>query len=93
MHNLRLVRPLAPQTSRDAAARVEEFRARHVALILQALKAAGPRGLTKDEMARVTRLDATQIARRGKDGDGLWRVGPETRQGNTGRRCRVWFAL
>lgn len=88
-----LARTSDPITSHAAAARVDEFQARHVALILAALKAAGPLGLTKDEMAEVTRLDATQIARRSKDGAGLWRIGPETRRGNTGRSCRVWFAV
>lgn len=92
--SLPLARNTDPVTSHQAASQAVALQARHVAIILQALKDAAPYGLTKDEIAEVTRLDATQVARRGKDGLGsLWRVGPETRQGNTGRACRVWFAL
>lgn len=64
-----------------------------MALILSALIAAKPIGLTIYELESVTRLTATQIARRSKDGLELWRIGPETRRGNTGRSCRVWFAV
>lgn len=83
-----------PITSKLAASSARELQARHIALIYSALLDAGMVGMTKDELAAVTGLDATQVARRGKEGeDRFWTIGPETRRGRTGRLCRVWTAL
>ncbi len=91
--DLPLARSTDPLTSHQAAASANDLRARHVALIYCALVDAKPSGLTIYELAHLTRLTPTQVARRSQDGSQLWRIGPETRMGATGRQCRVWFAL
>jgi len=80
-----------PDTSKEAAARVYEFKARHLALIAAALSAGGK---TKDEIATVTRLDHIAVARRMKEGEErkLWRRTDERRASRTGRREIVWEA-
>lgn len=80
-----LSRTYDPQTSVIAALRVVSFKARHEALILEALRVHGP--MTKDGIASVTRLDAVQVARRGRGMEraGLVMLGPDTFEG-----CRVW---
>ena len=59
-----LARKDDPITSKDAAEKSCEFRARHEALIYDALHNAGERGLTSKEMARVVALSDVQISRR-----------------------------
>lgn len=85
---LTLARRDDPQTSKRAAVKSSEFRARHIAVILDALRQHGP--MTAIEIASVTRLDNVQISRRGKEmqQSGLVSVGPDIRDG-----CRVWRAL
>ena len=80
-----------PDTSKEAAARVSEFKARHLALIADALSAGGK---TKDEIAAVTRLDHIAVARRMKEGEErkLWRRTDQRRASRTGRREIVWEA-
>jgi len=84
-----LARKRDPDTSKLAAAQTQSFRARHIALILAALK-AGPK--TKDEIAAATRLDHIAVARRMKEGESrnLWRRTTHTRKSGTGRKETVW---
>jgi transposase len=83
-----LARTGDPSTSVRSAARSSEFRARHAAIILQALRDHGP--MTAHEIAAVTRLDNVQISRRGKQmvEDKLVTIGPDVRDG-----CRIWCAI
>lgn len=76
-----------PDTSKRAAKRSGEFRARHISKIFCCLQDNGPG--TKDEIASRTGLDAVAVARRGKEMEraGLVVIGPEVRSG-----CRVWRA-
>lgn len=80
----RLARASGPETSKTAAERTKEFKARHSALIWDALR-AGP--MTKDELAKATGLTDIQVARRGKEcvEAGLVTIGPDARNG-----CRIW---
>lgn len=84
---LPLSRALDPATSHAAAHRAREFRARHEALILDALRVHGP--MTAREIASVIRLDSVQISRRGREMQlrGLVSIGPHSRNG-----CRIWEA-
>jgi predicted ArsR family transcriptional regulator len=83
----RLARKRDPETSRAAAEATGSFRARHIALIAEALRTHGP--MTAHEIAAVTRLDNVQVSRRGKEMTerGLVTIGPDQRSG-----CRVWRA-
>ena len=86
-----LYSPRDPDTSREAADRVPEFRAAHDALIFSALS-DNPLGLTSHEVAQVTRLDAVQVARRMKGltvTAGVIDTG-QRRLTPTGRNAVVW---
>lgn len=76
-----------PQTSKDAAEKAREFKARHIAKIYAALDQVGAHGATKNELAHLTSLDDVAICRRGKEMEekGLVVIGPDSREG-----CRVW---
>jgi predicted ArsR family transcriptional regulator len=82
-------RGMDPQTSADAAARVDEFGHKHFAVILRAL-AVGPQ--TIYEIAARTDLSHIAVARRLPELERLGRAQPtdETRLGSSGRMCRVW---
>lgn len=58
-----LVRSEDPATSKTAATSAGALRARHFAVILEALRSA-PAGLTAEEIARATDLDPVQVNRR-----------------------------
>lgn len=83
----RLARKRDPETSKRAASNTASFRARHAALIWEALKQHGP--MTAHEIAARTNLDNVQVSRRGKEmvERNLVTIGPATRDG-----CRVWRA-
>jgi hypothetical protein len=87
-----LARREDPETSKAAAAEAATFLARHLALILSALKTGSK---TKDEIAAVTRLDHIAVARRMKQGEdrGLWRRTDKTRPSRAGRQETVWEAI
>lgn len=103
MNQLCLVLPMPrarrrdPHTSKIAALRATEFAEHHVDVIRAALK-QGP--ATIYELAERTGLDHVAIARRMVEMQvtGMARVrrkadgSPETRQGKSGRPCRVWEA-
>ena len=77
-----------PETSQRAGENSKEFRARHISKIWAALKDFGP--MNKNEIASKTGLDATQVARRGKEMElnHLVSIGPESKDG-----CRLWKAI
>ncbi len=76
-----------PETSRVAGENSKEFRARHISKIWAVLKDFGP--MNKNEIAVKTGLDATQVARRGKEMElnHLVSIGPDSKDG-----CRLWRA-
>jgi DNA-binding IscR family transcriptional regulator len=82
-------RPLSrrtdPATSHRAADRSSEFRAKHRALIWNALLEHGP--MTYREIAEITRLEPVAVNRRGKEmqDGGLVQIGPDTKDG-----MRLW---
>ena len=84
----RLYRTSDPITSVVAGEKTKEFRARHISKIWAVLKDFGP--MNKNEIASKTGLDATQVARRGKEMElnHLVKIGPERKDG-----CRLWRAL
>lgn len=86
-HN-QLARATDPETSHEAAARSDRFRARHIALIWDALRTRGP--MTAKEIAIATRLDSVQVSRRGKEMVEalLIAVLSDRRDG-----CRIWKAI
>ena len=60
----RLHRRTDPETSAQAAAKVDTFKARHVARIYAAITAARERGATAREIARASHLDFVAVNRR-----------------------------
>lgn len=86
--DLPLLRRADPDTSHDAAHRACEFKTRHEALILDALRAHGP--MTAREIASVIRLDSVQISRRrrGMERKRLVSIWPNARNG-----CRIWRVI
>lgn len=76
-----------PETSKLAAAQVDDFSNAHYALIRKAL--AGVDGATCHELAALTELDHVQVARRLKEMQGIYPTA-ETRPGPSGRPCRIW---
>ena len=83
-----LSRSSDPETSKVAGENSKEFRARHISKIWASLKDFGP--MNKNEIALKTGLDATQVARRGKEMElnHLVSIGPEVKDG-----CRLWRAI
>lgn len=83
-----LSRSSDPETSKVAAENSKEFRVRHMSKIWAALKDYGP--MNKNEIASKTGLDATQVARRGKEMElnHLVSIGPDSKDG-----CRLWRAI
>ena len=93
-----LARRGAPTTSKLAALEVPNFAGEHHAVIVQALKDHGARGLTVHEIAAYCRLDAHAIGKRVgelergqvlevlKNADGS----DVTRPTPSGRSARVW---
>lgn len=83
-----LSRSSDPETSRVAGENSKEFRARHISKIWAVLKDFGP--MNKNEIAIKTGLDATQVARRGKEMElnHLVSIGPDSKDG-----CRLWRAI
>ncbi len=83
-----LSRSSDPETSKLAGENSKEFRARHISKIWGSLKDFGP--MNKNEIALKTGLDATQVARRGKEMElnHLVSIGPEVKDG-----CRLWRAI
>lgn len=96
-----LARRGAPTTSKLAALEVPNFAGEHHAVIVQALKDHGARGLTVHEIAAYCRLDAHQLGRRMnelekgrvvevlKNPDGS----EATRPTPAGRKARVWVLI
>lgn len=86
--DLPLARNTDPSTSHDAARRADTFKARHEAVILQALRDYG--AMIPSEIAAHCRLDSIAISRRGAgmQRKGLITCGPDVREG-----CRVWRAV
>lgn len=99
--DLPLSRNTDPTSSRHAEVKVEAFKKNHEGVILNALTAGG---LTKDELAVVTGLDATAVARRmsameradrvarrkiGETPDG--RPIYQTRLNKRGNPCAIWY--
>ena len=64
MTQIPLFRSTDPSTSRDAAARVPEFRASHEAAIYAAICEAHPWGVTYREIAFYAGLEPVAVARR-----------------------------
>ncbi len=91
-----LARFTDPATSKAAARATSSFRSKHIGLIYYHLKRV-PGGATKDELAVLTGLDATQIARRlsGMEAGSPQLVirTSETRDSPSGRKCIVWKAI
>lgn len=83
-----LSRSSDPETSKVAGENSKEFRARHISKIWSSLKDFGP--MNKNEIALKTGLDATQVARRGREMElnNLVSIGPEVKDG-----CRLWRAI
>lgn len=83
-----LSRSSDPETSKLAGENSKEFRARHISRIWGSLKDFGP--MNKNEIALRTGLDATQVARRGKEMElnHLVSIGPDSKDG-----CRLWRAI
>jgi len=77
-----------PETSQRAGENSKEFRARHISKIWAALIDFGP--MNKNEIAIKTGLDATQVARRGKEMElnHLVSIGPDVKDG-----CRLWRSI
>lgn len=100
MEARKLVRGTDPETSVQAALRVAEYQASHEGLIYGALRDAGAAGLTKDEIAVHTRMDAVAVARRlssmearrliGRTVLGIDPVRYQTRENAKGNACAVW---
>lgn len=59
-----LARARDPQTSHDAAARVDTFKASHEAAVFAAICDAGERGATYREIALAARMEPVAVARR-----------------------------
>lgn len=77
-----------PSTSKEAAARVDEFAGQHYAKILQALETP----LGKDGIARRTGLDKSQVSRRLAELQRLGKIeltGKEVKS-DSGRKEREW---
>ena len=77
-----------PETSQRAGENSKEFRARHISKIWAVLKDFGP--MNKNEIAIKTGLDATQVARRGREMElnHLVSIGPDVKDG-----CRLWRSI
>jgi transcription initiation factor IIE alpha subunit len=98
----KLARRGAPSTSKLAALEVPNFAGEHHAVILQALKDHGARGLTVHEIAAYCRLDAHAIGKRMnelragnivevmRERDRSMILCDVTRKTPSGRQARVW---
>jgi hypothetical protein len=83
-----LFRSSDPRTSRSAAKKAIQFKARHIAKIWNCLKDNGK--LNYKEIAKLTGLEPVAVARRRKEmeRDGLIEVLGEERNG-----CQLWVGL
>lgn len=92
-NHMHLARITDPETSHEAAERVKEFAAGHIATILKCLQDHGP--LSPDQIATKCSLDKFQVCRRLPEGQraGLFEPTGDTRLSVSGRRERIWRAV